>query len=50
MPVCQLDFYRYWEQKLGRHDFTFGQFSENHTEEGLPDEGVCIASTRSSSR
>jgi ferredoxin-NADP reductase/MOSC domain-containing protein YiiM/ferredoxin len=40
--VYQLESYRYWEHKLGRQDFTFGQFSENFTVEGLPDEEVCI--------
>ena len=33
---------RYWEQQLGRSDFTFGQFGENFTVEGLPDGEVCI--------
>jgi len=27
---------------LGRNDFTFGQFGENFTVEGLPDDEVCI--------
>jgi MOSC domain-containing protein YiiM len=30
------------ERVLGRHDFTFGQFGENFTVEGLLDEEVCI--------
>ncbi|MCW3058769.1 MAG: domain containing protein, partial [Capsulimonas sp.] len=33
---------RYWEHFLGRNDFTFGQFGENFTVEGLLDEEVCI--------
>ena len=40
--VYQMDSYRYWEQLLGRNDFTFGQFGENFTVEGLPDNEVCI--------
>ena len=40
--VYQMDSYRYWERYLGRNDFTFGQFSENLTIEGLPDDEVCI--------
>jgi len=34
--------YRYWERELGRDDFTFGQFGENFTVEGLADDPVCI--------
>jgi len=40
--VYQMDSYRYWEAQLGRHDFSFGQFGENFTVEGLPDNEVCI--------
>jgi ferredoxin-NADP reductase/MOSC domain-containing protein YiiM len=40
--VYQMDSYHYWEQYLGRNDFTFGQFGENFTVEGLPDNEVCI--------
>ena len=40
--VYQTDSYRYWERVLGRNDFTFGQFGENFTVEGLPDSEVCI--------
>jgi len=40
--VYQVDSYRYWERILGRSDFTFGQFGENFTVEGLPDNEVCI--------
>jgi len=39
--VYQLDSYHYWEGFLGRNDFTFGQFGENFTVEGLPDNEVC---------
>ncbi|MFY9646778.1 MAG: MOSC and FAD-binding oxidoreductase domain-containing protein [Terriglobales bacterium] len=40
--VYQMDSYHYWEQFLGRNDFTFGQFGENFTVDGLPDNEVCI--------
>ena len=40
--VYQIDSYRYWQDKLHRADFTFGQFGENFTVEGLPDTEVCI--------
>ena len=40
--VYQMDSYHYWEQQLGRTDFTFGQFGENFTVEGLLDNEVCI--------
>jgi ferredoxin-NADP reductase/MOSC domain-containing protein YiiM len=40
--VYQMDSYRYWEKSLGRNDFTFGQFGENFTVEGLSDGEVCI--------
>jgi ferredoxin-NADP reductase/MOSC domain-containing protein YiiM len=40
--IYQSDSYRYWEHTLGRSDFTFGQFGENFTVDGLPDDEVCI--------
>jgi ferredoxin-NADP reductase/MOSC domain-containing protein YiiM len=40
--VYQMGAYRYWEAQLGRHDFSFGQFGENFTVDGLPDDEVCI--------
>ncbi len=40
--VYQIESYRYWEQQLGRTDFTYGQFGENLTVEGLADDQVCI--------
>src|SRR5579863_5677046 len=40
--VYQMDSYHYWERFLGRSDFTFGQFGENFTVEGLLDDEVCI--------
>ena len=38
----QFDSYRYWHDQLHRTDFTFGQFGENFTVDGLPDTEVCI--------
>ncbi len=40
--VYQIDSYRYWERELKRHDFSYGQFGENFTVEGLGDDEVCI--------
>ncbi len=40
--VYQIESYRYWERELGRNDFTYGQFGENFTVEGLADDEVCI--------
>src|SRR3954453_11975696 len=40
--VYQIGSYRHWERELGRDDFTFGQFGENFTVEGLADDEVCI--------
>ncbi|WP_055591181.1 MOSC domain-containing protein, partial [Streptacidiphilus griseoplanus] len=40
--VYQTDSYRYWERELGRDDFELGQFGENFTVDGLPDDEVCI--------
>src|ERR1700722_5154664 len=40
--VYQLDSYRYWERQLSRNAFSYGQFGENFTVEGLPDVEVCI--------
>jgi ferredoxin-NADP reductase/MOSC domain-containing protein YiiM len=40
--VYQIASYRYWEGLLGRSDFSPGQFGENFTVEGLPDDEVCI--------
>jgi ferredoxin-NADP reductase/MOSC domain-containing protein YiiM/ferredoxin len=40
--VYQLDSYRYWEKFFQRSDFEYGQFGENLTVEGLPDDEVCI--------
>ena len=41
-PFYQIESYRYWQNQLGRNDFTYGQFGENFTVEGLADTEVCI--------
>jgi ferredoxin-NADP reductase/MOSC domain-containing protein YiiM len=38
----QIESYRYWQEQLGRADFVYGQFGENFTTEGLPDDAVCV--------
>ena len=40
--VYQLESYRHWQEYFGRDDFTCGQFGENLTVDGLPDDEVCI--------
>src|SRR3954467_6922831 len=40
--VYQLDSYRYWQDQMHRDDFSFGQFGENFTVQGLSDDEVCI--------
>jgi MOSC domain-containing protein YiiM/ferredoxin-NADP reductase len=40
--VYQIESYRYWQDQLGRSDFTYGQFGENFTVDGLSDNEVCI--------
>ena len=44
--VYQIESYRYWQEQLKRPDLgdpkPFGQFGENFTIEGLPDDAVCI--------
>src|SRR5262245_61245703 len=40
--VYQIESYRYWQEELGRDDFSYGQFGENFTVAGLPDDRVCI--------
>jgi ferredoxin-NADP reductase/MOSC domain-containing protein YiiM/ferredoxin len=40
--VYQIESYRYWQEQLKRTDFVDGQFGENFTVEGLPDDVVCI--------
>jgi ferredoxin-NADP reductase/MOSC domain-containing protein YiiM len=40
--VYQIDSYHYWQSQLGRIGFTYGQFGENFTVDGLSDREVCI--------
>jgi len=40
--VYQIESFRYWQTQLKRTDFVHGQFGENFTVEGLPDEAVFI--------
>src|SRR3954451_9943229 len=40
--VYQMESYRYWERELGRPEFSYGQFGENFTVEGLSDLETCI--------
>jgi ferredoxin-NADP reductase/MOSC domain-containing protein YiiM len=40
--VYQIESYRFWREELKRSDFVHGQFGENFTIEGLPDDAVCI--------
>ena len=40
--VYQIQSYRYWQQYLRRDDFTYGQFGENFTVDGLADDEVHI--------
>src|SRR3954454_884332 len=40
--VYQIQSYRYWQDQLGRDDLEFGQFGENFTVDGLPDDDVHI--------
>jgi ferredoxin-NADP reductase/MOSC domain-containing protein YiiM/ferredoxin len=44
--VYQIESYRYWQERLTRPELgdpnSFGQFGENLTIEGLPDDVVCI--------
>ena len=40
--VYQIDSYRHWQEHFGRDDFEYGQFGENLTVDGLPDDEVCI--------
>ena len=34
--------YKYWKRELGREDLSFGQFGENFTVEGMPEDEVHI--------
>jgi ferredoxin-NADP reductase/MOSC domain-containing protein YiiM len=40
--VYQIESHRFWREQLNRPDIVQGQFGENFTIEGLPDDSVCI--------
>ena len=44
--VYQIESYRYWQEQLNRSSLSdpenFGEFGENFTIEGMPDDAVCI--------
>jgi len=40
--VYQIQSHRYWARHFGRDDFGYGEFGENLTVDGLPDDEVCI--------
>jgi ferredoxin-NADP reductase/MOSC domain-containing protein YiiM len=40
--VYQIASYRHWQRHFGRNDFSYGQFGENLTVDGLADDEVCI--------
>jgi ferredoxin-NADP reductase/MOSC domain-containing protein YiiM len=40
--VYQIQSYEHWRRHFGRHDLSYGQFGENLTVDGLPDDEVCI--------
>src|SRR5262249_38046236 len=40
--VYQIESYRYWQEPFNRTELVYGQFGENLTIEGLPDDAVCI--------
>jgi MOSC domain-containing protein YiiM len=40
--VYSIEHYDHWSRELGRTDFTFGQFGENLTVEGMLEDEICI--------
>lgn len=40
--VYSIENYDYWKRELGRTDFSFGQFGENFTVEGMLDDAVYV--------
>ena len=40
--VYTIENYEYWERELGRSDFSFPQFGENFTVEGMPEDHVHV--------
>lgn len=43
--VYTVENYAYWQQALGRTAMPHGQFGENFTVDGMPDEAICIGDT-----
>ncbi len=48
--VYQADSYRHWAAHFGRDDLVHGNFGENFTVEGLPDDEVCVGTATGSGR
>lgn len=42
LMVYQIESYRYWQDFLGRDDFTMGQFGENLRVSEMADDQVCV--------
>jgi MOSC domain-containing protein YiiM len=40
--VYQIQSYEHWQRHFGRDDLSYGNFGENLTVDGLPDDEVCI--------
>jgi MOSC domain-containing protein YiiM len=40
--VYSIENYDYWKRELGRTDFTFGQFGENFTVQGMLDDAIYV--------
>ena len=40
--VYSIENYDYWKQELARTDFAFGQFGENFTVEGMPEDEIHV--------
>ncbi len=40
--VYQIESYRHWQSHFGRSDFSYSQFGENFTVDGLSNDEVCI--------
>src|SRR6201988_2447364 len=40
--VYQIESYRYWQELLGRSDFSYGKFGENFPVDGFSDDEVCV--------
>lgn len=40
--IYSLENYDYWKRELGRNGFTYGQFGENFTVEGMPEDAIHV--------